>query len=766
MVKCCAAYGCKNRFKRQDQGQGANYIAFHNFPKCVKRARKWIQAVRRKDLTLKRVIKGSFTLCSEHFVKEDYVPYGVRQKLQDFAVPSVFPTHIVKGYDPKVHKECAAYNCVFNALTRERKEDVPLHVFPRDPTRRRQWAIAVRRKADDGGLWVPQYEATICSLHFPEKDMDRTGQTVRLREGVVPTLFNYADPPQKQHPRAAKKRLLTLKELNAILDQQRHVGGDEPVTAAPRAGAPLPPPSDEQQHGDGDEAATAPSPAGASPPPSPSPMSTRSSPGSTRRKSLRLRKLSAKYSLLTQSLQKYGFRRASYSALVKRCVASTAQRGQRSSDSQQKSSAADDRRAPGSVSSTELPPPLTAPEPLDLPYGELTRHLSSVKTKRHRLLQLRKTYSGLVDKIEYRKSNPHWWSAKADERVPKPPLMTLRHEPTNRAPLPEPMPPISRGTVLPLSPTEAWKTISALREQVLDLQLQLMNSRIQVLDGEVQLQDTIAGHYRYKSEVREEQKHTQKAQKAVVREVKKRCDLPCLVCPELKQKLEILQRDSDKKVRRAEKLGKRLEKIFTPMQMRVLRTGKKPRWLEEDFRRAIELKTVVSHRGYTYIRQTMRIPLPTTFILSRGVERYKSLQPLYDKMVIKNKKKVWKKGEKSGTALSAQKRKLTDASLVTGSEPPSGERPVKRQKKRPPAKPPQNGQQQLALPAVSASHAVSVAGGYSSVPSYQQRRVGAGNGSVRVVSSARASEWEMDDELDDETLELLTRPRRWYASRT
>ncbi|KAF0296683.1 THAP domain-containing protein 2 [Amphibalanus amphitrite] len=298
--------------------------------------------------------------------------------------------------------------------------------FPRDPTRRRQWAIAVRRKADDGGLWVPQYEATICSLHFPEKDMDRTGQTVRLREGVVPTLFNYADPPQKQHPR----------------------------------------------------------------------------------------------------------------------------------------------------------------------------------------------------------------------------------------------------------------------------------------------------------------------------------------------------RDSDKKVRRAEKLGKRLEKIFTPMQMRVLRTGKKPRWLEEDFRRAIELKTVVSHRGYTYIRQTMRIPLPTTFILSRGVERYKSLQPLYDKMVIKNKKKVWKKGEKSGTALSAQKRKLTDASLVTGSEPPSGERPVKRQKKRPPAKPPQNGQQQLALPAVSASHAVSVAGGYSSVPSYQQRRVGAGNGSVRVVSSARATEWEMDDELDDETLELLTRPRRWYASRT
>jgi len=37
---------------------------------------------------------------------------------------------------------------------------------------------------------VPSTKSVVCSDHFEDKWFDRTGQTVRLREGAIPTLFN------------------------------------------------------------------------------------------------------------------------------------------------------------------------------------------------------------------------------------------------------------------------------------------------------------------------------------------------------------------------------------------------------------------------------------------------------------------------------------------------------------------------------------------------------------------------------------------------
>ena len=299
---------------------------------------------------------------------------------------------------------------------------------------------------------------------------------------------------------------------------------------------------------------------------------------------------------------------------------------------------------------------------------------------------------------------------------------------------------LSQETLLPLTPNEAWKTIAALREQVLDLRLSLMSCRVQVLDGELQLEEARAGHNRLKADMKEEVKQTQKAQRANVREAEKRRDIRCLLCPKLKKRLQLTKRDTNKKLRRAENLAKRLEKIFTPMQMRVFRTGKKPRWAEEDIRRAIELKMYVSHRGYSYIRQNLGVPLPTTFILSRGVARYKTLQPLYDKMLIKNKKNLRKsKTEKSSHSPSAKKRRLADASVVTSSGLLMTELPLKRQKKRPLAR--------------------------SLQPScHDGGSVGEGGNMDMVLA---ACDWEVDNEhsLDDETLELPTRPRETYDRR-
>ena len=60
--------------------------------------------------------------------------------------------------------------------------------FPSESGVRKAWEIAVRR---DG--FVATDSSVLCSSHFQEEDFDRTGQIVRLRDGVVPSIFSF--PP-------------------------------------------------------------------------------------------------------------------------------------------------------------------------------------------------------------------------------------------------------------------------------------------------------------------------------------------------------------------------------------------------------------------------------------------------------------------------------------------------------------------------------------------------------------------------------------------
>ena len=69
--------------------------------------------------------------------------------------------------------------------------------FPSDEDRMKQWVIQTHRKD-----WAPTKHSRICSDHFFEKDLDRTGQVVRVRENAVPMRF-------KQFPPSLKKVILT-----------------------------------------------------------------------------------------------------------------------------------------------------------------------------------------------------------------------------------------------------------------------------------------------------------------------------------------------------------------------------------------------------------------------------------------------------------------------------------------------------------------------------------------------------------------------------
>ena len=82
MVKSCAAYGCTNRFSKD------NTISFHKFPLSnPELCKRWVIATKRKNFL---PTKYSF-ICSEHFLSTDYANSDCHKPhLKEEAVPSIF----------------------------------------------------------------------------------------------------------------------------------------------------------------------------------------------------------------------------------------------------------------------------------------------------------------------------------------------------------------------------------------------------------------------------------------------------------------------------------------------------------------------------------------------------------------------------------------------------------------------------------------------------------------------------------------------------
>ncbi|XP_042239142.1 THAP domain-containing protein 2-like [Homarus americanus] len=68
--------------------------------------------------------------------------------------------------------------------TTKRKFPRTFHGFPSNPEKRKQWLVQMHRED-----WSPTSHSKICSDHFEEENIDRTGQIVRLKANTVPTRF-------------------------------------------------------------------------------------------------------------------------------------------------------------------------------------------------------------------------------------------------------------------------------------------------------------------------------------------------------------------------------------------------------------------------------------------------------------------------------------------------------------------------------------------------------------------------------------------------
>ncbi|XP_033108798.1 threonine--tRNA ligase 1, cytoplasmic-like isoform X2 [Anneissia japonica] len=98
---------------------------------------------------------------------------------------------------------CALVNC---KNRRVRGCGKTFHRFPfSKPIVLEQWIVNMNR-----GDWRPSKNSLLCSDHFEEYCFDRTGQTTRIRENAVPTIFDSSANIQK----CTKKRKSTEEQLS------------------------------------------------------------------------------------------------------------------------------------------------------------------------------------------------------------------------------------------------------------------------------------------------------------------------------------------------------------------------------------------------------------------------------------------------------------------------------------------------------------------------------------------------------------------------
>lgn len=120
---------------------------------------------------------------------------------------------------------CAAYGCSNRRGPETKQRGITFHVFPKGRERRRQWEIALRRKN-----FTACDRSQICSDHFRPEDFDRTGQTVRLRAGAVPSIFNFPghlQRPVKTRSTATSRR--AAEKLDSSVDVPKRENEPVPI---------------------------------------------------------------------------------------------------------------------------------------------------------------------------------------------------------------------------------------------------------------------------------------------------------------------------------------------------------------------------------------------------------------------------------------------------------------------------------------------------------------------------------------------------------
>ncbi|XP_039525106.1 THAP domain-containing protein 6-like isoform X1 [Pimephales promelas] len=122
---------------------------------------------------------------------------------------------------------CAAWGCTNRRTIENRSRGITFHKFPKDKEVRRQWEVATRRQ----GFSASDF-SVLCSEHFESDHFDRTGQTVRIRDGAKPSVFSF--PPHLQKPVATRTTQASKKaEKSLLVNSSQHFQETDPPLPNP-----------------------------------------------------------------------------------------------------------------------------------------------------------------------------------------------------------------------------------------------------------------------------------------------------------------------------------------------------------------------------------------------------------------------------------------------------------------------------------------------------------------------------------------------------
>ncbi|XP_024921290.1 THAP domain-containing protein 6-like isoform X2 [Cynoglossus semilaevis] len=101
-------------------------------------------------------------------------------------------------------EHCAANSCFSRRTVENRARGITFHKFPKDKEMRRKWEISLQREE-----FTASNTSVLCSEHFKQDDFDRTGQIVRLRNEVIPSIFSFPvhlQRPEKRRTTSTSRR--------------------------------------------------------------------------------------------------------------------------------------------------------------------------------------------------------------------------------------------------------------------------------------------------------------------------------------------------------------------------------------------------------------------------------------------------------------------------------------------------------------------------------------------------------------------------------
>lgn len=110
-------------------------------------------------------------------------------------------------------KCCSAIGCASRCLPNSKLKGLTFHVFPTDENVKRKWVLAMKRlDVNAAGIWEPKKGDVLCSRHFKKTDFDRSTPNIKLKPGVIPSVFDVPSQLQEKEKLHYRKNF-TLKAI-------------------------------------------------------------------------------------------------------------------------------------------------------------------------------------------------------------------------------------------------------------------------------------------------------------------------------------------------------------------------------------------------------------------------------------------------------------------------------------------------------------------------------------------------------------------------